>query len=127
MKKHTAGEDYLEAILIIHKDRGNVRSVDVARQLNVSKPSVSYAVSLLKESGEITIDSDLNLHLTETGRSIAEHVYEKHCFFKNILLSSGVDEVTAENEAHLLEHALSDNSFELLKRKAEKYQPRDDI
>ena len=122
MRRHTAGEDYLEAILILNKKLGSVRSVDVARQLNVSKPSVSHAVSLLKGCGHITVDEEFNLHLTEAGLSIAENVYEKHCFFRNILLSAGVDSETAENEACLLEHAISNNSFKLLKSKYEKDQ-----
>ena len=119
MRRHTAGEDYLEAILILMEKKGNVRSVDVARQLSVSKPSVSYAVSLLRNCGHITVDDNYNLHLTETGRAIAEHVYEKHCFFRDALISAGVDRETAEAEASLMEHAISNNSFRLLKKKAD--------
>ena len=119
MKRHTAGEDYLEAILILKKKKGNVRSVDVARQLNVSKPSVSYAVSLLKDCGHITVDGAYNLHLTEAGLAIAEHVYEKHCFFRDVLISAGVESETAEAEACMMEHAISNSSFRLLKEKAD--------
>lgn len=115
MKLHASGEDYLEAILIIEKRQGTARSVDVAEQLGVSKPSVSRAVSLLKEGGFLRIENKY-LYLTDVGREIAEKIYERHCFFKHRLLNAGVDEKTAEKEACLLEHSLSDESFEKIKK-----------
>ena len=115
MKLHASGEDYLEAILIIEKRQGTARSVDVAEQLGVSKPSVSRAVSLLKEGGFLRIENK-NLYLTDVGREIAEKIYERHCFFKHRLVNAGVDEKTAEKEACLLEHSLSDESFEKIKK-----------
>ena len=117
MKKHTAGEDYLEAILVLKQKLGEVRSVDVARQLDVSKPSVSHAVSLLKGCDYIAVDDNLHLSLTEVGQTIAERVYERHCFFERLLISAGVDETTADSEACHMEHAISDSSFQLLKEK----------
>ena len=115
MKLHVSGEDYLEAILIIEKRQGTARSVDVAEQLGVSKPSVSRAVSLLKEGGFLRIENKY-LYLTDVGREIAEKIYERHCFFKHRLVNAGVDEKTAEKEACLLEHSLSDESFEKIKK-----------
>lgn len=115
MKLHASGEDYLEAILIIEKRQGTARSVDVAEQLGVSKPSVSRAVSLLKEGGFLRIENKY-LYLTDAGREIAEKIYERHCFFKHRLVNAGVDEKTAEKEACLLEHSLSDESFEKIKK-----------
>ena len=77
MKIHASGEDYLEAVLVLQKNHGAVRSIDVARRVGVSKASVSYAVSALREGGFLTVDSDYVLHLTETGRNVAEKIYER--------------------------------------------------
>ena len=115
MKLHASGEDYLEAVLILEKKTGPVRSVDIAEQLGVSKPSVSRAVSLLKEGGFLQTE-DNYLYLTDAGREIAEKIYERHCFFKHKLIDAGVDEKTAEKEACLMEHSLSDDSFDKIKR-----------
>ena len=117
MKLHASGEDYLEAILILERKKGAARSVDVAEQLGVSKPSVSRAVSLLKEGGFLRAEENY-LYLTEAGREVAGKIYERHCFFKHRLMDAGVDEATAEKEACLLEHNLSDDSFDKLKRAA---------
>ena len=81
MALHASGEDYLEAILVLHKKMGMVRSVDVARHMEVSKPSVCHAVAALREGGFLTMDSDYFLHLTNVGREVAEQIYEKHRFF----------------------------------------------
>ncbi len=78
---HASGEDYLEAILVLKRKKGMVRSVDMARHLDVSKPSVCHAVATLKEGGFLTMDEDSFLHLTDVGREVAEKTYEKHCFF----------------------------------------------
>lgn len=78
---HASGEDYLEAILILHMKKGTVRSVDVARHLGVSKPSVCHAVALLKDGGFLTMDEDFSLCLTDVGQEVAESIYERHCFF----------------------------------------------
>ena len=85
-KKRSAtasGEDYLEAVLVLQKEKGMVRSVDVARHMGVSKPSVCHAVVTLKKGGFLTMDEDLFLRLTDIGREVAEQTYEKHCFFRN--------------------------------------------
>ena len=99
MKLHASGEDYLEAILVLQKQKGMVRSVDVARHMNVSKPSVCHAVATLKNGGFLTMDDGFFLHLTNIGREVAEQIYEKHRFFTERLIAAGVDPETAEAEA----------------------------
>ena len=115
MELHASGEDYLEAILIIGRKKGDVRSIDIAEWLGVTKPSVSRAVALLKEGGFIFAKGKL-LYLTDAGRDVAEKIYERHCFFKHRLMEVGVDAETAEKEACLLEHSLSDDSFNKIKK-----------
>ena len=115
MKLHASGEDYLEAILVLHKKMGMVRSVDVARHMEVSKPSVCHAVAALREGGFLTMDSDYFLHLTDVGREVAERTYEKHCFFIRLLVDAGVEPKTAEQDACRMEHAISDDSFQKIK------------
>ena len=110
---HASGEDYLEAILVLKRKKGMVRSVDVARHLEVSKPSVCHAVATLKEGGFLTMDEDSFLHLTDVGQEVAEQTYEKHCFFTRQLVAA--DPQTAEREACRMEHTISQESFELLK------------
>lgn len=116
MKLRMSGEDYLEAILIVQQEKGAVRSVDVARQLGFSKPSVSHAVGTLEKGGFLTVDDHGLLHLTESGREVAERIYERHKFFRRQLVDAGVDPETAEHEACLMEHTVSEDSFEKLKR-----------
>lgn len=84
-----SGEDYLEAILVLRKKLGMVRSVDVARHMRVSKPSVCVAVNTLKDGGFLTMDEDHLLHLTDVGREVAEKIYERHCFFTEQLIAVG--------------------------------------
>ena len=115
MKLRASGEDYLEAVLMLQKKNGMVRSIDLARHMEVSKPSVSRAVAILQEGGFLTVDSDYFLHLTEAGREVAEKIYERHQFFAEQLVAAGVDQETAEQEACRMEHAISDTSFQKLK------------
>ena len=122
MKLHASGEDYLEAILVLHKKMGMVRSVDVARHMDVSKPSVCHAVSTLKDGGFLTIDEDHFLYLTDIGLEVAETIYERHCFFTELLIAAGVDPRTAEADACRIEHIISDESFSRLKEAAEQEQ-----
>ena len=119
MKLHASGEDYLEAILVLQKQKGMVRSVDVARHMDVSKPSVCHAVATLKNGGFLTMDDDFFLHLTEVGREVAEQIYEKHRFFTERLIAAGVDPETAEADACRIEHVISEESFRRLKAVAE--------
>ena len=122
MKLHTAGEDYLESMLILQKKLGMVRSVDVARYMEVSKPSVCYAVGTLREGGFLTTDENHYLHLTDLGQDVAEKIYERHCFFTEQLIAAGVDPRTAEADACRIEHIISDESFSRLKEAAEQEQ-----
>ena len=115
MALHQSGEDYLEAILGLQNQRGMVRSVDVARYLDVSKPSVCHAVATLKDGGFLTVDGDFFLHLTDVGRETAEQIYEKHQFFTIQLIAAGVDPKIAEADACRIEHVISEESFQRLK------------
>lgn len=115
MKLHASGEDYLEAILVLQRKKGMVRSVDVARHMDVSKPSVCHAVSTLKDGGFLTVDGDFFLHLTDVGRETAEQIYEKHQFFTIQLIAAGVDPKIAEADACRIEHVISEESFQRLK------------
>ena len=114
-KLYASGEDYLEAILLLHKKMGMVRSVDVARHMEVSKPSVCHAVATLRDGGFLTMDEDYFLHLTDAGREVAEQIYEKHRFFTDRLIEAGVDPETAERDACRIEHVISEETFERLK------------
>ena len=116
MNLHASEEDYLEAILVLHKKAGMVRSVDVARHLDVSKPSVCHAVATLRDGGFLTMDGDYFLHLTDIGREVAEQIYEKHRFFTERLIAAGVAPETAERDACRIEHVISDESFQKLKK-----------
>lgn len=119
MKLHASGEDYLETILVLQKKLGMVRSVDVARHMGVSKPSVCVAVNTLKEGGFLTMDENHFLHLTDVGREVAEKIYERHCFFTERLIALGVNPETAETDACRIEHVISAESFEHLKKSFE--------
>ena len=115
MKIHASGEDYLEAVLILQKKQGMVRSIDLARHMGFSKPSISHAVGVLREGGFLTVDSDYVLHLTETGRNVAEKIYERHQFFTEQFIAAGVDPEIAERDACRIEHAISQDTFEKIR------------
>ena len=112
----TSREDYLKAIFVLSKRMTVVRSVDLAHYLNYSKASVSRAVSLLSEEGYLLSDPD-GLHLTETGSALAQQTYEKYHFFSDFLISLGVAPQTAHEDACRMEHAVSAESFDALKRR----------
>ena len=99
-----------------------VRSVDVARHMGVSKPSVCHAVTTLKAGGFLTMDGDFFLRLTDVGREVAEQTYEKHCFFTRLLIDAGVDPKEAEQDACRMEHTISESSFQQLKAAAAKFE-----
>lgn len=115
MKLYEAGEYYLEAILVLQRKMGKVRSVDIARHMEVTKPSVCHAVSVLRDNCFLKMDEEHILHLTEKGRKIAEKIYERHCFFTQALIAVGVEPKTAEADACKIEHVISDESFAKLK------------
>ena len=117
---HASGEDYLEIILVLQKKLGMVRSVDVARHMEVSKPSVCHAVATLRDGGFLTMDEDHFLHLTDVGREVAERIYERHRFFTEQLIAAGVDPKTAEADACRIEHTISQDSFEKIRRAHER-------
>lgn len=117
MKLHASGEDYLEAILILQRQIGEsaVRSIDLARHMGFSKPSISHAVGVLRDGGFLVMDKDGFLHLTDMGREVAEKIYERHFFFREQLVAAGIDEKTADQEACQMEHAISEEAFRKLK------------
>lgn len=118
MRLQESGEMYLEAIQVLSIEKGDVRSIDISEHLGYSKPSVSRAVGLLKNGGYITVDKDGLITLTDAGREVAEKIYERHTLLTKFLTSIGVDEKTASEDACKLEHAISDTSFEAIKRHA---------
>ncbi len=120
MQLQESGEMYLEAIYVLSKSSASVRSIDVGEYLGYSKPSVSRAVGLLKNGGYISMASDGTLTLTELGAEVAEKIYERHTLLTTMLVTLGVDEETASEDACRIEHAISDKSFEAIKRYLEK-------
>ncbi len=116
-----SGEDYLETILVLHNRKGEVRSIDIAAELDYSKPSVSVAMKNLRERECITVDKNGYITLTEKGREIAERVYERHVLFTNWLTSMGVPEDIAAEDACRIEHCLSTESFEAIKRHVQSF------
>ena len=118
MSVHESGEMYLEAIYVLHEKTGFVRSIDVSEYLGYSKPSVSRAMGILRTGEYIVIDADGSITLTEKGREIARKIYERHTLLTKLLMHIGVGEETAAADACKLEHAISDESFEALKKYA---------
>ncbi len=114
-KLNRAGEDYLKAILILQRKNGSVRSLDIAKLLDVSKPSVSVAVKLLREGGFLIMDEDKHICLTDIGRETAEVVYEKHRVLSECLIAMGVDSDTADQDACRMEHIVSPETIEKMK------------
>ena len=119
LKIQKASEDYLEAMLMLKEKHGYVRSVDVAEQLGVTKPSVSYATKRLRENGYILMDPDGLITLTDAGQEIAERIYERHKLLSAFLIRLGVDEKTALEDACKIEHDVSQESFDAIRRHAE--------
>ncbi len=120
MRIQESGEMYLETILRLSQKSGHVRAIDVGEEMGYSKPSVSRAMSLLKEGGYIVIDKDGSITLTEAGLALAEKIYERHTLITNFLISIGVDEETAALDACKMEHSISDASFEAIKKHVQK-------
>ena len=123
MAIHASGEDYLEAVLVLQKEKGMVRSIDLAQYMDYSKPSISYAVKQLRNGGFLDVDKDGSLHLTDRGQAVAAKIYERHLFFTEQLLAAGVDRAVAEQDACQMEHAISDNAFQKLKEKVRPSKP----
>lgn len=115
-----SSEDYLEAMLMLREEKGYIRSIDVAEKLGVTKPSVSYATKRLRENDYITMDSDGLIALTDRGLEIAERMLIRHRFLTEFLLQLGVSETVAREDACRIEHALSAETFEAIRRYVEK-------
>ena len=118
MSVHESGEMYLEAIWVLHQKTGFVRSIDVSEYLGYSKPSVSRAMGILRSGEYIVMEADGSINLTQKGQEIAQKIYERHTLMTKLLMHIGVSEETAAADACKLEHAISDESFEALKRYA---------
>ena len=121
MRLHESGEMYLETILILSQKQNMVRSIDVAEDMGFSKPAVSRAMAKLKADKYILIDSEGYIALTESGRQIAEKIYERHTMLTRFLLRLGVDEETAAADACKIEHDMSDKTFDAIKNHVREY------
>ena len=115
MKIHESAENYLETILVLQKRNGYVRSIDIATELNFSKPSISNAMKQLSSKGYIQMDESRLITLTEKGRKVAEQIYERHQLISEFLEMLGVDSQTAAEDACKIEHVLSKETFEKFK------------
>ncbi len=124
MRIQESGEMYLETIHVLLKQKGHVRSVDVAERMGYSKPSVSRAVGLLKAGNFIEIAPDGSITLTESGIAVAEKIYERHTLLSQLLISLGVSPEVAAEDACKLEHAISDESFEAIKAHVQTYRAK---
>lgn len=119
MKIQESAENYLETILILSKNGNPVRSIDISTELDYTKPSVSVAMKKLRLDGFIEVDSNGHITLTDSGRTIAESMYERHQIISNWLMSLGIDEKTAAGDACRMEHVISEQSFLAIKRYVE--------
>ena len=121
MRLQESGEMYLESIYVLSKKQGTVRSVDISEYMGYSKPSVSRAVSLLKSGGYIAMDADNLITLTPAGLEIAEKIYHRHTLLTQLLIRLGVPEKIAAEDACKMEHAISDESFDAIRRHVEQF------
>ena len=116
MTVRESGEMYLEAILVLAKKSGYVRSIDVSEYLGYSKPSVSRAMGILREGGYILVEKDGAITLTDSGKKLAETIYERHTVLSELLIRLGLDDKTATDDACRIEHVISDESFQAIKQ-----------
>ena len=121
MSIHESAEMYLETIYSLSRTNATVRSVDVAEALSYSRPSVSRAVGLLKNDGYLVVDQDGFLTLTQTGKALAEKIYERHTVLAAALIALGVDHETAAEDACKIEHVISDKTFDAIKEHMKNY------
>lgn len=122
MTIHKSAEDYLEAMLMLKQERGYIRSIDVAEKLGVTKPSVSYATKRLRESGYISFDPAGMILLLPPGLEIAERMYERHMLLTELLIGLGVEPEIAREDACKIEHDLSVESFDAIRRHAQEHR-----
>jgi len=120
MELHESSENYLETILILQNRNGAVRSIDIANELDFTKPSISRAMSRLRESGHVVVDNNGQITLTDTGIDIATRMYERHCLLTNYLIVLGVNKDIAAADACRIEHVISEESFDKIKEHTEK-------
>ncbi|MDE6749528.1 MAG: metal-dependent transcriptional regulator [Lachnospiraceae bacterium] len=118
MEIHESSEDYLETILILKERTGQVRSIDIATEMNYSKPSISVAMKKLRENGYIEVDQSGFITLTDSGYEIASSIYDRHKVLTNFFISLGVNEKTAAEDACRIEHDLSPETYEKIKAHA---------
>lgn len=121
MKIHESAENYLETILVLKQRNGNVRAIDIANELEFSKPSVSVAMKNLRTNGYIHVDDNGSINLLPEGEKIAREIYEKHTLLTRYLVNLGVPEAIAAEDACRMEHVISKESFEAIKAHAAKY------
>ena len=122
-KLYESGENYLETILMLHLRENYVRAVDIAHEMDVSKPSVSRAMGILRDGGFINIGDDGNISLTESGSEVAERIYERHRVLTQWLIDIGVNPETAAEDACKMEHDITVESFTKLKEHLRKSHP----
>ena len=122
MNIHESGEMYLESIHVLLQQRGKVRSIDISEYMGYSKPSVSRAVGVLKSREFIVVDKEGFITLTEKGLAVAQKIYERHTLLSQLLIALGVDPEIAAEDACKLEHAISDQSFEAIKKHVQKFK-----
>ena len=120
MNLQESGEMYLESILVLSEKNPHVRSIDVCEYMGFSKPSVSRAIGLLKQGGYVSMDKDGYLSLTDSGLAVARKIYDRHRLLTDFLVSLGVDREIASADACKIEHHISDESFEAIKKATEK-------
>lgn len=120
MEIHESAEDYLETILVLKERSGQVRSIDIATEMNYTKPSISVAMKKLRENGYIEVDKDGFITLTASGYEIASNIYNRHKVLTDFFISLGVDQKVAAEDACKIEHDLSDETFEKIREHAEK-------
>lgn len=118
MKIHESAENYLETILVLGKRKDFVRSIDIVNEMNFSKPSVSIAMSKLRENGYIRMDDEGHIFLLEPGLRIAEKIYERHTVISQWLISKGVPEDVAMEDACKIEHVISEETFSVIRKEA---------
>ena len=122
MKIHESAENYLETIHMLKKEKGSVRSIDIAHELGFSKPSVSVAMKNLRENGYITVDDGGLINLTDLGQEIADRMFERHTLITRWLTALGVSPEVAAEDACKIEHVISDESFEAIKKHEQMYK-----
>ena len=121
MRLQESGEMYLETILTLSRQMPNVRSIDISEHMGYSKPSVSRAVGILKQGGYILVDKDGFITLTDSGKAVAEKIFQRHTVISTLLIRLGVSPEVAAEDACRIEHAISDESFTAIKAHLEQY------